>query len=171
MGTPRHLDDAVARIAAVTEARMWLGTPYRHRAGLRGVGCDCVFLLVRVFERLGVLSSSFQVPRYQSGLASLRRGEVLYRSIIEQFASLEPERGPQGSTHPLPGDIVLFRFVHATHGAIVENWPTVIHAHLPKHKVVRDSMRDPYLLKRWETTYSPIYRRTHVRRIEASLAG
>lgn len=35
----------VTRAAIVAEARSWLGTPYRHQASLKGVGCDCLGLV------------------------------------------------------------------------------------------------------------------------------
>ena len=38
------------RQALVAEARAWLGTPYRHQAALRGVGCDCLGLVRGVWR-------------------------------------------------------------------------------------------------------------------------
>ncbi|MEM1422329.1 MAG: peptidase P60, partial [Pseudomonadota bacterium] len=34
------------------EASRWIGTPYRHQASLRGVGCDCLGLLRGVWRAL-----------------------------------------------------------------------------------------------------------------------
>ncbi|MFD0934795.1 peptidase P60, partial [Methylobacterium trifolii] len=36
----------------VAQARLWLGTPYRHQASLAGVGCDCLGLLRGVWRGL-----------------------------------------------------------------------------------------------------------------------
>ncbi|WP_423068487.1 NlpC/P60 family protein [Devosia sp. CN2-171] len=36
----------------VAAARDWVGTPYRHRAALRGVGCDCLGLLAGVWREV-----------------------------------------------------------------------------------------------------------------------
>jgi len=36
----------------VAAARAWLGTPYRHRASVRGAGCDCLGLLRGVWRAL-----------------------------------------------------------------------------------------------------------------------
>jgi NlpC/P60 family putative phage cell wall peptidase len=33
----------------VAIARGWLGTPYRHQASLKGVGCDCLGLVRGVY--------------------------------------------------------------------------------------------------------------------------
>lgn len=35
----------IARNEIVAAARQWLGTPYRHQASVRGVGCDCLGLI------------------------------------------------------------------------------------------------------------------------------
>jgi NlpC/P60 family putative phage cell wall peptidase len=36
----------------VAEARSWIGTPYRHQASLKGVGCDCLGLVRGVWRAL-----------------------------------------------------------------------------------------------------------------------
>lgn len=36
----------------VAHARGWLGTPFHHQARLRGVGCDCLGLIVGVVNEL-----------------------------------------------------------------------------------------------------------------------
>lgn len=36
------------------QARLWLGTPFRHQAALRGVGCDCLGLIRGVAAELGI---------------------------------------------------------------------------------------------------------------------
>ena len=38
--------------AIVGAARGWIGTPYRHQASLKGVGCDCLGLLRGVWREL-----------------------------------------------------------------------------------------------------------------------
>jgi cell wall-associated NlpC family hydrolase len=37
--------EVISRSAIVAEARTWIGTPYRHQASLKGVGCDCLGLV------------------------------------------------------------------------------------------------------------------------------
>ena len=38
--TSEELDAAI-----LAECRAWIGTPYRHQASVKGVGCDCLGLL------------------------------------------------------------------------------------------------------------------------------
>lgn len=44
----------VHRDAVVAEARRWLDTPFHHQARLRGVGVDCVGLVIGVAHALGL---------------------------------------------------------------------------------------------------------------------
>jgi NlpC/P60 family putative phage cell wall peptidase len=60
----------------VREARSYLGTPFRHQGRLRGVGVDCVGLVVGVGGALGLLDhDNATYPRQPDGetlLAELR---------------------------------------------------------------------------------------------------
>jgi NlpC/P60 family putative phage cell wall peptidase len=38
--------------AVVAEAMDWIGTPYRHQASRKGVGCDCLGLVRGVWRAL-----------------------------------------------------------------------------------------------------------------------
>ncbi|MFY8139958.1 MAG: peptidase P60, partial [Caulobacter sp.] len=40
------------RARIVAAARGWLGTPYRHQASVKGVGCDCLGLVRGVWREL-----------------------------------------------------------------------------------------------------------------------
>ena len=42
--------NTITRDAIVAEARAWIGTPYRHQASLKGVGCDCLGLVRGVWR-------------------------------------------------------------------------------------------------------------------------
>ena len=33
----------------------WLDTPFRHKAGVKGVGADCIHFVARVFEEMGIV--------------------------------------------------------------------------------------------------------------------
>lgn len=78
----------------VAEARLWLGTPYRHRAALRGVGCDCLGLLRGVFGVAGELPLYSARWRDDDGRAELA-------NIARRY--LVPAEGPAA------GQVALFR--------------------------------------------------------------
>jgi len=53
----------------VTEARRWIGTPFHHQGRVKGVGCDCLGMVVGVaselkLEKNGTLLASLDNPRY-----------------------------------------------------------------------------------------------------------
>lgn len=108
------------RAAVVGEAQSWIGTPFHHAARLKGVGVDCLMLLAEVYERAGVsfhIAPPFYVPDWH-----LHRDAERYRDGLLRYT--------QEVAAPLPGDIALFRFGRTlSHGAIVTDWPHVIHAY------------------------------------------
>jgi len=90
----------------------WRGTPYRHWAGVKGLGCDCIHFIVRVLEELGL--GPFTVPRYARDWHMHNSEELLFDGITN---GLEQEE--VGFASPMNGDIMLFQFGKAiSHSAI-----------------------------------------------------
>src|SRR4051794_8469193 len=46
-------DCSARRVAIVTEAETWLGTPFHHQGRVKGAGVDCAMLLAEVYHRCG----------------------------------------------------------------------------------------------------------------------
>lgn len=44
----------VTRNQIISEAKTWIGTPFHYHARIKGVGCDCVGLIIGVSEALGI---------------------------------------------------------------------------------------------------------------------
>jgi NlpC/P60 family putative phage cell wall peptidase len=109
------------RTAVVAEAESWIGTPFHHAARVKGAGVDCLMLLAEVYEHAGVarhVEPPFYVPDWH-----LHRDAERYMEGLLHYA--QPIDGA-----PLPGDIALFRFGRTfSHGAIVIQWPRLIHAY------------------------------------------
>ena len=124
-------DEAKLRVAIVAEAMSWIGTPYVPESGeVKGTegGVDCGRLLQHVFINAGAVPD-FDIPHYAEQW-HLHQVEEKYLGIVESFATevaAPPER------RPLPADIVLFRFGKCyAHGAIVIDWPRIVHIHRPR---------------------------------------
>jgi cell wall-associated NlpC family hydrolase len=116
------------RTAIVAEATTWLGTPFHHQGRVKGAGVDCAMLLAEVYERSGL------TPRVDPGYYPpdwhLHRDAERYLDRLLMYAR-ELDRPP------LPGDVSVFRFGRTfSHGAIVIQWPRVIHAYWAAGRVV-----------------------------------
>lgn len=108
------------RAAVVREAMSWIGTPYHSNAMVKGAGTDCAMLLLAVYSDIGLIPR-FD-PRPYSPTWHIHRNEEMYMRYIMQHSS--EFAGP-----PLPGDVVMFKIGKLfAHGAIVTQWPYVVHA-------------------------------------------
>jgi cell wall-associated NlpC family hydrolase len=94
-----------------------------------------------VYQACGVLPLNYQPPEY-SVQWHLHRSEELYLNEIQRFVN-EIDGPPQ------PADFVVFRFGRTySHGAIVVEWPIVIHSYIPHGVLLSDAERDGELLGR-----------------------
>lgn len=117
-------DGSVDRAAIIAEARSWIGTPYRHQASLKGVGCDCLGLVLGVWRAFyGPLPET--PPPYAPDWAEAGVGEPLADAAMRHLV-----RCADGDVRP--GDILIFRWrahVAAKHLAIAADPWRMIHAH------------------------------------------
>ena len=112
------------RDAIVHEARRWIGTPFRHQASLKGVGCDCLGL-VRGVWRAVLGEEPESTPAYAADWAVATREERLAAVGFRRFRPVDPSCVGRG-------DVLLFRWrrdLPASHLAIVSDEARVIHAH------------------------------------------
>ena len=121
----------VTRAEIVSAARAWIGTPYRHQASVKGVGCDCLGLVRGVWRALYGAEPE-PVPPYRADWAEVDGRETLLeasrRNMVERPL---PDLAP--------GDVVLLRMAPAAavkHAAIVAEAggaggpePRVVHAY------------------------------------------
>jgi NlpC/P60 family putative phage cell wall peptidase len=95
-GGERQTSDVVDR------ARRWIGTPYVHQARRRGVGCDCLGLVLGVWEeRFGTLPET--PPDYTPDWSEAGSA----RSVVARRGSGTWSKNPLAG--PEPGDVLLFR--------------------------------------------------------------
>jgi NlpC/P60 family putative phage cell wall peptidase len=107
----------------VAEARSWIGTPYRHQASLKGVGCDCLGLLRGVWR--GVMGAEPELPPPYSPDWAEAGADTLVAAARKHLIEI-------GRMEFAPGDVLLFRWrdnLPAKHCAIATAPDTMIHAH------------------------------------------
>jgi NlpC/P60 family putative phage cell wall peptidase len=114
----------ISRSLIVAEARDWIGTPYRHQASLKGVGCDCLGLVRGVWR--GVIGAEPErAPAYAPEWAEAGGIETLADAAGRHLVAIECEAFGDG-------DVLLFRWragLPAKHAAIVTASDTIVHAH------------------------------------------
>lgn len=119
-----HARTTVPREDVVAEARAWIGTPYRHQASLRGVGCDCLGLVRGVFRALHG-GEPEAVPPYTPDWAEATGRDTLMAAAERHLIRIVPAKSR-------PGDVLLFRWragLPAKHAAVVATAATMVHAH------------------------------------------
>lgn len=108
----------------IAEARSWIGTPYRHQASLKGVGCDCLGLIRGVWRNV-IGDEPERAPPYAPDWAEAARGEPLAEAAARHLR-------PIACDQFVAGDVLLFRWreqLAAKHLAIVSAPDLMVHAH------------------------------------------
>lgn len=107
----------------VRAARGWIGTPYRHQASLKGIGCDCLGLVRGVWRDV-VGTEPEAVPPYSPGWAEADGREALVLASRRNLMEI-----PVTDFHA--GDVLLFRWrphLPAKHAGIAVGEGHMVHA-------------------------------------------
>src|SRR5437667_3934403 len=89
------------RSLLIAEARAWIGTPYRHQASLKGVGCDCLGLVRGVWRAI-VGAEPELVPAYAPDWAEATNAETLAGAAARHLVAIDLAAA-------FPGDGLHFR--------------------------------------------------------------
>jgi NlpC/P60 family putative phage cell wall peptidase len=114
----------IARTTIVTEARAWIGTPYRHQASLKAVGCDCLGLVHGVWRTV-IGDEPQSTPAYSRDWAEASGEEALAQAARSHLIEIDTSQFQ-------PGDVLLFRYrdrYPAKHAAIATSADLMVHAH------------------------------------------
>lgn len=127
-------------------AREWVNTPYHTEARLKHIGCDCATLLVEVYAEAKVVPR-FDIEHYPPDW-HLHKSEELYLNQVLKYAREIYE--------PKPGDICLWQMGRTfSHGAIIIEWPTIIHSVMGRGVLYGDASNDADLIDRKRRFFSP----------------
>ncbi len=128
-------DRAVLRARVLAEAASWVGTPFVHHGGVKGVGVDCAFSLIRIFHAAGLIPDID--PGYYPRGPFVR--DDRYVRWLLPYVVLRKGR-------PEPADIALFWVPprqQPAQSAIVIEWPTRIYfAHQEEGFIESAATRD-----------------------------
>jgi NlpC/P60 family putative phage cell wall peptidase len=101
----------VTRTAIVQAALSWVGTPYHHKARVKGVGTDCIQFIVGVCIETGILTQeeAAQVPMNYSPRWHLHENASVLEQYIRRYGCQEITK-----EQAQPGDLVCFQFGRTT---------------------------------------------------------
>jgi len=125
----------------LTEAREWLGTPYRHQASCKGAGADCLGLLRGVWREVYGAEPE-PVPAYSADWSEPQGEEALWRAAARCLL-------PKLQGDAALGDVILFRMREqgvAKHIGLTSGVGTeakFIHAY-SGHGVVESAFSEPW---------------------------
>lgn len=144
----------------ISAARGWVGTPYHHRARIKGVGVDCGQLVIAALIEAGLMDP-FD-PGYYTSDWHLHRFEDRYIECVEQHLVRFDEselsvdaRMIENSTYAAPSaSVIVFRVGRTfSHGGIVSTWPFFIHAYQPSRQVEEVSILNTPMARRPARVY------------------
>ena len=108
----------------LAEALGWVGTPYRHQGARKGVGCDCLGLVLGVWRAVYGVEPEAAGP-YAADWAEAGAGEPLLEAARRHC--VEKPLGQMA-----PGDLLLFRWrahLPAKHAGIFAGGGRFVHAY------------------------------------------
>lgn len=135
------------RAAVVAEAMSWLRTPYHHQGRIKGVGVDCVWLLIEVYKTVGVVGSDFDPGEYSGEWYFHKSEEIYLGGVIKHAQRVEV---------PQLGDVAVYQFGRCvSHAAIIVAEGVGLHANKPARNVELVELRAPQMAERFHSYWSP----------------
>ena len=112
----------IERRRVVEVVKTWERTPYLHMGRVKGAGVDCLTLLAETFYEANLVPF-IDVEYYPPDWMQHREAERYLEGLLQYTKEIPG--------NPQPGDIALWKCGRCfSHGAIVINWPIIIHAQL-----------------------------------------
>jgi cell wall-associated NlpC family hydrolase len=111
----------------VAQARTWLGTHWHHNARVKGAGVDCGQFIIAAYIDAGLVAD-FATGQYPADWM-LHQSDERFLGWVTMY--LDEVKAP------LPGDVAVWKYgMCYSHGAIVLDWPQIIHSYRREGGVV-----------------------------------
>lgn len=127
----------VSRRLLLAEARTWIGTPFHANGRAKGVGVDCIGVIVGTMHALGL-------PLEDMASYPMRPNGVLRRELNRQF-----DRAREAQ----PGDVLMMSFEREPHHVAFLADGTIIHCYAQVRRCVEQPLVDY-----WRDKVRGIYR-------------
>lgn len=129
----------ISRDSIIREARSWLGTRWQHQASLRGVGTDCIGMVLGVANACGVREAAEFIAAPEFKGYGREPNSMLVLLGCERWLD------PIPVARARPGDVLVMRFnLEPQHfGIMTRIQPDyLIHAYAQARKVVENRIDD-----------------------------
>lgn len=129
----------------------WLRTPFRHHCGVKGMGCDCIHFVARVFEEVGYFTNPIKIEWYPKDWHLHRDEQRLMQGLVKHLRKVK--------SVPLMdfknGDIILFQYGRTnSHAAIYCDGH--LYQALVRGGVHKTWLQDPVWMKRMKVAFRVI---------------
>ena len=146
----KHIPINKTRDEVVRMGMEWIGTPYMHRAAVKGKGVDCLGLIRGILKEIhGEDIVKPLMPNYQQSWHQIHYGEPFLR-----LAGTFLERSKRASLEGLPADVIVIRPSKKNtykHCGILTSSNTMIHAYagneVVKYTIPNAWLRDAQLFQ------------------------
>ena len=115
----------------VSEARSWIGTPFKHQGRTKGVGVDCIGLVYGVAESLGLTPD--ELPQEYIGYSRMPEQGRLREALDKYMDRISLSRAE-------PGDVLLMTFARDPQHVAITTGNTIIHAYSLVKKCTEHSL-------------------------------
>lgn len=132
----------VTGLDIVKEARTWLNTPFRHQARLKGVGVDCLGVVIGVCKALKLAEGYDDITNY-----SRRPNSQKIQAEIIKYGV------PINLSDSMPGDIGLFKFTKEPQHFAIFTDIGILHAYSDAGKCIEHGFDGI-----WENRLVQVYR-------------
>lgn len=125
------------RQAIIDESLSWVGTPYHAQAHLKGIGVDCIGLIIGVAKAVGVLAPTYRPPIYSQEWHWHSNEELLQETLTLMQCPCLPVGQHQ------PGDMLVFQYGRvSSHVGIVLPEGLLVHAVRDDGRVVAQRLTE-----------------------------
>jgi len=136
--------EAAERAQVVAAARLWLKTPWKHRSAVLGSGIDCARHLLETGVRSGMVER-FDPSFYTADWHWHRNEERFLDVVREHTTEVSDTDAPIAMREPgfsvRPGNVLIWQNGRTfSHGAIVGEWPMIVHASWPARICLEESV-------------------------------
>lgn len=134
------------RLKGILES--WLRTPFRHHCGVKGMGCDCIHFVARVFEEVGYFDQPLKIEWYPKDWHLHRNEQRLMNGLAKHIRKLK--------SVPLSnfknGDVILFQYGR-TNSHVAIYFDGHLYQALARGGVHKTWLNDPTWMRRMRVAF------------------